>query len=82
MRATGDDVPAARPALPELTPQELRIGTLVAEGRTNREIAEVLYLSPKTIEYHLAGTYRKLGIHSRAELARLLAHGMPAVHGA
>ncbi len=45
---------------------------LVGEGRTNKEIAAQLYLSPKTIEYHLANAYRKVGIHSRAELTRII----------
>jgi len=45
---------------------------LVGEGKTNKEIAAQLYLSPKTIEYHLANAYRKLGVHSRVELARHL----------
>jgi len=56
----------------QLTPQELQIAHLVAEGKTNREIAARLYLSPKTIEYHLANAYRKLDVHSRAELTRLV----------
>ena len=55
-----------------LTPQELNIATLVAEGKSNKEIAAAVYLSPKTIEYHLANTFRKLNFHSRAELARLM----------
>jgi DNA-binding CsgD family transcriptional regulator len=46
---------------------------LVAEGKTNKEIAAAMYLSPKTIEYHLANAYRKLDIHSRAELVRIVA---------
>lgn len=61
--------------MPALTPQELHIGLLVAEGKTNKEIAATIFLSPKTVEYHLANTYRKLDIHSRAELARVIAQG-------
>ena len=56
----------------QLTPQELQIAYLVAEGKTNKEIAVRLYLSPKTIEYHLANAYRKLDVHSRAELTRVV----------
>jgi DNA-binding CsgD family transcriptional regulator len=54
--------------LDELTPQELQIAVLLAEGRTTRQAAAALFLSPKTIEYHLRNLYRKLGIHSRDEL--------------
>ena len=56
----------------DLTPQELHIASLVAEGKTNKEIAASMYLSPKTVGYHLANAYRKLDIHSRAELTRLV----------
>ena len=56
----------------ELTPQELQIATLLASGRTTRETAAALFLSPKTIEYHLRHVYLKLGIHSREELARAI----------
>jgi DNA-binding CsgD family transcriptional regulator len=54
----------------ELTPTELRIAELVASGRKNREVAEALFISPKTVEANLARIYRKLGIKSRAELGR------------
>jgi DNA-binding CsgD family transcriptional regulator len=53
----------------ELTPQERRIVDLAREGRTNREIGTALFLSPKTVEYHLGNAYRKLGVRSRTELA-------------
>ncbi len=59
--------------LRELTEQELRIALLIAEGVTNREAAAALYLSPKTIGYHLGKVYDKLGVRSRTELAYLLA---------
>ena len=52
----------------ELTPQELQVALLLAKGSTTREAASALFLSPKTIEYHLGHIYRKLGIHSRSEL--------------
>lgn len=57
-----------------LTDQELRIALLVAEGATNREAAAALFLSPKTIGYHLGKVYEKLGVRSRTQLAHVLAH--------
>jgi len=56
-----------------LTPRELQIALLLAEGRTTRETAAALFLSPKTVEYHLRHVYTKLDIASRAELATRLA---------
>lgn len=52
----------------DLTPRELQIALLLAEGRTTRETAQALFLSPKTVEYHLRHVYNKLGIATRAEL--------------
>jgi DNA-binding CsgD family transcriptional regulator len=59
----------------ELTAQELRVALAVARGATNREVAAELFLSPKTIEFHLRLIYRKLGVRSRTQLARLVADG-------
>jgi DNA-binding CsgD family transcriptional regulator len=53
-----------------LTPAEQRVARLTASGKTNAEVAAALFVSPKTVEFHLAGVYRKLGIRSRAELGR------------
>jgi len=53
-----------------LTPAERRVATLVAEGRTNREVAAALLLGERTVETHLSPVYAKLGIRSRTELAR------------
>jgi DNA-binding CsgD family transcriptional regulator len=55
-----------------LTPQELQIAHMLAAGRTTREAAAALFLSPKTIEYHLRHVYRKLAVSSRGELAAAL----------
>ncbi len=62
-----------RPAPGELTESELRVAELAAAGLTNREVAARLYVSPKTVEANLARVYRKLGIHSRAELGARVA---------
>jgi len=71
LRATGEtarkrDVSAAE----TLTPQELQIAGLVTGGLTNKEIAAQLFLSPRTVEYHLRKVFTKLGIASRSELIR------------
>lgn len=73
LEATGERV-ARREAsgTDALTSQELQVSLLLAEGRTTRETAAALFLSPKTVEYHLRKVYTKLGIHSRSELAEHL----------
>jgi DNA-binding CsgD family transcriptional regulator len=74
LRASGLTVRRRQPAAREqLTPQELQIARLVAEGKTNRDVAATLFVTPKTVEYHLTRVYRKLGIHSRSELVRRMA---------
>ncbi|MEV4013405.1 LuxR family transcriptional regulator [Nonomuraea angiospora] len=81
LRATGEPArtrtPEADP-LSTLTPQELRITLAVGEGLTNREIAAQLFLSPRTVDYHLRKVFQKAGITSRAELMRLVLAGRPA----
>jgi DNA-binding CsgD family transcriptional regulator len=61
-----------------LTPQEQQIATMLAGGRTTRETAAAMFLSPKTVEYHLRHVYTKLGIASRAELSQHLASEPPS----
>jgi DNA-binding CsgD family transcriptional regulator len=62
--------PAARH---DLTETERRVAELAAQGMKNREVAAQLFVSPKTVEANLSRIYRKLGIHSRAELGARLA---------
>jgi DNA-binding CsgD family transcriptional regulator len=56
-----------------LTPSERRIAELAATGHSNREIAQALFVTPKTVEYHLRNTYRKLDIEGRSRLVEALA---------
>jgi DNA-binding CsgD family transcriptional regulator len=56
----------------ELTETEWRVASLVAEGLSNRQVADRLFVSVRTVEGHLSGVYRKLGVRSRTELAREL----------
>ncbi|MDN5858643.1 MAG: AAA family ATPase [Pseudonocardia sp.] len=78
LRATGSPARrhgaiAAQPAIRMLTPRELRVAMAVAGGATNAEAAAELFVSRKTIEYHLTNIYRKLEIRTRADLARIIA---------
>jgi DNA-binding CsgD family transcriptional regulator len=78
LRATGETVRRRDSADDEeLTPQELQIAVHVAEGKSNREIGAALFLSPRTVEFHLTRVYRKLNIHSRAELIRRFSAARP-----
>jgi DNA-binding CsgD family transcriptional regulator len=58
-----------------LTASERRVADLAAAGQSNRDIAQTLYVTPKTVEVHLSSVYRKLGIGSRRELAGALVVG-------
>ena len=69
LTATGVTAPRPdRAGLPRLTPQELQVARLAAQGLSNRDIAAQLFLSPRTVGYHLYKAYPKLGITSRSEL--------------
>jgi DNA-binding NarL/FixJ family response regulator len=54
-----------------LTPQELQVARFVAEGLTTKDVAARLFLSPRTVEFHLHNVFSKLQISSRTELARI-----------
>ena len=72
LRATGETARRRDISpLAELTPQELQVARLVSEGATNKAVAAQLFVSPKTVEYHLRKVFAKLGIASRNELFRL-----------
>jgi DNA-binding CsgD family transcriptional regulator len=55
-----------------LTPSERRVADLAAQGLTTRQVAQALFVTPKTVEYHLRHTYQKLDIGSRTELTEAL----------
>ncbi|TML50310.1 MAG: helix-turn-helix transcriptional regulator, partial [Actinobacteria bacterium] len=58
--------------LDSLTPSERRVAAMAADGMTNREIAQALFVTPRTVEVHLSNAYRKLGISSRSQLPQTL----------
>jgi DNA-binding CsgD family transcriptional regulator len=67
-------VAGRKPGLPsDLTPSERRVADLAAEGRSNKEIAQALFVSVDTVETHLSHVYAKLGVESRIQLSRRLA---------
>jgi len=85
LRRAGQRVAAgatARPRRPlasePLTSQETRVALLVARGLPKREIAAALFLSPRTVEHHLASVFRKRGFRSRTEVAAAFATADPA----
>jgi DNA-binding CsgD family transcriptional regulator len=80
LRACGvsvDAAPGAPAALAELTPQQREIVVLAGSGLTNREIADRLFLSPRTVASHLYRSYPKLGISGRHQLRDLIARAGP-----
>ena len=60
-----------------LTPSEHRVARMAADGLTNNQIAQALFVTPRTVEMHLTSTYRKLSIASRAQLGNALQAGQP-----
>jgi DNA-binding CsgD family transcriptional regulator len=73
LRASGEKIPEpARAPRPPLSPQELQIAQMAASGLSNREIADRLFLSHRTVGAHLYRVFPKLGIASRSELALAL----------
>jgi DNA-binding NarL/FixJ family response regulator len=73
LQASGATSAPSEGAFADLTAQELQVALKVAEGATNREVGAALFLSHKTVEAHLSRAFRKLGVRSRAELARVFA---------
>ena len=61
-----------RTGVDSLTPSERRVAQMAADGQTNREIGQALFVTPKTIEMHLSNVYRKLDITSRSQLPRVM----------
>ena len=71
LRACGGAVPEQPAAAADLTPQELQVVRLAADGESNAQIAMTLFLSKKTVEFHLGKAFRKLGVTRRAQLAKV-----------
>ncbi len=85
LRAAGEaPAPARDPSMRALTAQETQVALIVADGATNNEAAAALFLSTKTVEFHLRNIYRKLAVRSRSELARKVALAQSGLrdHGA
>jgi DNA-binding NarL/FixJ family response regulator len=73
LEATGLRIRRTPNELGELTPQELQVALAVAQGMSNKEVAGQLFLSVKTVEFHLSHVFDKLGVNRRTRLASLVA---------
>ncbi|GII59181.1 LuxR family transcriptional regulator [Planotetraspora thailandica] len=73
LRASGERIRRRHDTRDRLTAQELQIAQLIAEGLTNRDIGQRLFVSPRTVSTHLSRIFPKLGITTRGELSRLMA---------
>ena len=73
LEATGVRIRRASNGLSELTPQELQVALAVARGMSNKEVAGHLFLSVKTVEFHLSHVFQKLGVNRRTRLSALVA---------
>ncbi|MEO3867389.1 AAA family ATPase [Nonomuraea sp. B12E4] len=74
LRATGETAQRGAPAGGDLTPREGQIARLATKGLTNSEIGSQLFVSPRTVEYHLRNVFAKLDITSRSQLELVLTH--------
>lgn len=82
LRASGETARRRQPgSITHLTPQELRIVGLVADGLSNKEVAARLFLSPRTIDYHLRNIFTKFGVGSRTQLIRLATDHLASLNG-
>jgi transcriptional regulator of acetoin/glycerol metabolism len=77
--ALSDGVAVLVPGWSNLTPTQRVVAELAADGLTNRGVAERLFLSPHTVDFHLRQIYRRLGVSSRLELARMAERAVAAV---
>ena len=77
LTASGETIRKDPAAREELTPQEFQVAMAVSRGATNKEVAAQLFLSTKTIEFHLRNAFRKVGVRSRTELANALRESSP-----
>ncbi|MEP7045916.1 MAG: LuxR family transcriptional regulator [Ilumatobacteraceae bacterium] len=75
-RIAGPVAPTSSSLASRLTNDELRVAVSIARGRTNRQVADELYLSPKTVDAHLDAILPKLGVRDRAELTAYVTHDM------